>query len=998
MSTLKYQANLMSSDSQYNRYLGAGGFRGVDVSDDPSKINETRFANATNMWKDYENQSGIAVETIPGYRKIKSTGKKINGIFRYVYHAGAADEQKFILVHCGDTLRIYKWEDFMNANTETYYDVGKEGITINDEKSNAFQYRNRFFFLCNGYWELIVSESKSETIIIYSFSLKSVSENGYIPKTYIDGEEYEQGNAFSDKVINEYNNFSVPISENPPKFSAPLYNRIKQYEFRSATLNFTHETQKSTSFVDPETGTASPIVLYTSKDYPYYVIKLKSPKACKVILQLTDAETFDKQVQVGGNYELNFTKENEELSVVFSSEMIPTGHVGAFQYSIETTDTSETIPIEVTLYYLDISFNPEFVKYQNEIFTDVHWVGDEDPLATDSKEPHSRVSQTGVFFSAKKQDNIVSGFTTWYRTKAIVGSQTQYTIENFPAGYSLSIEYGIVPTSFNSVGEYTPFSGSHDVSMASAINGCTLFDIFDDRIFLTGNPELPNTIFYANRDNTGYVNPSYFGVLNWFDCGVSNEPIKAMVHNANNLIVMKGNTIQDSVISFYQPWQTQQNIIPKTYIRNDGLPGKGCVGLACNLRDDIVFLSETGLEGIDRQTVNTERAVGHRSSLVDAKLLAEDLTKAMWCEWKDYLVILFPSGNAYMADTRQISSVNGYHQYEWYLLNDIVTWTDDIHAYHYASAFPINSYEAVAYGKCTLNGIEVGKYVTATVNGMERNFCIIDDRADTQLDVDANTAITGSLFSLTDAKGNVWCFTDVPDDANLKNIICVQTGGQIANINAFLLEKQEEMISATFVDSVTTEEKMTSKNMPSFLTEFNGLMIFGTDNGDICVFNTDKRGVRPERLKDEYSEQEYKAQFATTIDAEWYDRCGHAYLSGIETAFDNANVPHLTKNTIKKSCIVEVKLGLTSSFNSQFRTDRDGWSDPSQVSVKNDDFSDNDLFKADFTTNSNATIAVTEKTKKWVVKQYRMYSDKWRTPFGIYGIAYRYSIHGRIKN
>ena len=41
---------------------------------------------------------------------------------------------------------------------------------------------------------------------------------------------------------------------------------------------------------------------------------------------------------------------------------------------------------------------------------------------------------------------------------------------------------------------------------------------------------------------------------------------------------------------------------------------------------------------------------------------------------------------------------------------------------------------------------------------------------------------------------------------------------------------------------------------------------------------------------------------------------------------------------------------------------------------------------------------VTEKTKKWVVKQYRMYSDKWRTPFGIYGIAYRYSIHGRIKN
>ena len=983
MSTLKYQANLMNSISQYNRYLGAGGFRGVDVSDDPSKINETRFANATNMWKDYENQSGIAVETIPGYRKIKSTGKKINGIFRYVYHAGAADEQKFILVHCGDTLRIYKWEDFMNGNTETYYDVGKKGITINDEKSNAFQYRNRFFFLCNGYWELIVSESESETIIIYSFSLKSVSENGYIPKTYIDGEEYEQGNAFSDKVINEYNNFSVPISENPPKFSAPLYNRIKQYEFRSATLNFTHETQKSTSFVDTETGTASPIVLYTGKDYPYYVIKLKSPKACKVILQLTDAETFDKQVQVGENYELNFTKENEELSVVFSSEMIPTGHVGAFQYSIETTDTYETIPIEVTLYYLDISFNPEFVKYQNEIFTDVHWVGDEDQLASDSKEPHSRVSQTGVFFSAKKQDNIVSGFTTWYRTKAIVGSQTQYTIENFPAGYSLSIEYGIVPTSFNSVGEYTPFSGSHSVSMSSAINGCTLFDIFDDRIFLTGNPELPNTIFYANRDNTGYINPSYFGVLNWFDCGVSNEPIKAMVHNANNLIVMKGNTIQDSVISFYQPWQTQQNIIPKTYIRNDGLPGKGCVGLACNLRDDIVFLSETGLEGIDRQTVNTERSVGHRSSLVDAKLLAEDLSQAMYCEWKDYLVILFPSGNAYMADTRQISSVNGYHQYEWYLLNDVFTWTNDTNAYHYATAFPESIIED---GECSIDGKSDGVYVTITDNTLGQiDMCVIDAISDEPLPPESSIYEKIRSFNVNrgqDDNGNeiIVKYIGIPAETVGYNIDTQHTA-------YVLLEKQEEKIC---ID-------ITATNKPSFLTEFNGLMIFGTDNGDICVFNTDKRGVRPERLKD-YSEQEYKAQFATTIDAEWYDRCGHAYLSGIETAFDNANVPHLTKNTIKKSCIVEVKLGLTSSFKSQFRTDRDGWSEPSQVAVKNDDFSDNDLFKADFTTNSNATLAVTEKTKKWVVKQYRMYSDKWRTPFGIYGIAYRYSIHGRIKN
>lgn len=970
MSTLKYQANLMSSDSQYNRYLGAGGFRGVDVSDDPSKINETRFANATNMWKDYENQSGIAVETIPGYRKLKATGGKINGIFRFVYNAGE-NETKYVLVHCGTNLRMYTWDNFMNEKTDSYIAVTKpDGIT--DNKSNAFQYRNRFFFLRDGYWEIIRTENEG----VVSFSLQSASVNGYIPKTFIDGKEYEQGNAFSDKVINQYNDFSTPISTSPTTtYSVPLYNEVK----KNPVANFSVTLPQKTTFL--RLGTTSS----TLKNKPYFVLSFKNSGTTDLdfyvtLCEYSASDTETTPSQIGGNVGVHIPKGGGTSAVIFSTEMVPSDNLIAIGFQ----DSNNSVQIPVYISTIDVDFQPDFEHYVDKTFETIHWVGDEDLTASTSDENHPRTMQTGVFFSSRKLNDNLSVFVSWYK---IEKSTNVREVVPFPTGYTLYIEYPIVPTSFNSVGEYTSFSGSHDVSMADAINGCTLFDIFDDRIFLTGNPKLPNTIFYANRDNTGYVNPSYFGVLNWFDCGVSNEPIKAMVHNANNLIVMKGNTIQDSVISFYQPWQTQQDIIPKAYIRNDGLPGKGCVGLACNLRDDIVFLSETGLEGIDRQTVNTERAVGHRSSLVDAKLLAEDLSQAMYCEWKDYLVILFPSGNAYMADTRQISSVNGYHQYEWYLLNDIVTWTDDGHAYNYASAFPDSTEDTQL---CDVNRKpNSGKYVTKTIDlgGIEQfaDFCILYDYSDEKIDVNNIYSVKSFTFD-----GKQWlclfaAFTDFK----------IETPHSQRYI---VVEKKEERINGPFGSFTPTGHKETTINHPSFLVEFNGLMLFGTDNGDICAFNTDKRGVRPERLKDNYTEQEYKAQFATTIDAEWYDRCGHSYLSGIETAFDNANVPHLTKNTIKKSCIVEVKLGFTSSFNSQFRTDRDGWSEPSQVAVKNDDFSDNDLFKADFTTNSNATIAVTEKTKKWVVKQYRMYSDKWRTPFGIYGIAYRYSIHGRIKN
>lgn len=979
MSTLKYQANLANSTSQYNAYLGAGGFRGVDVSDDPSKINGTRFANATNMWKDYENQSGIAVETMPGYRKLKSTNASINGIFRYVYNIGEVDEQCYIVVHSGSSLWIYKWEDFINGNTEVRYQVS---ALLNDDSINAFQYRNRFFIIQNGYWELIRTENDSGVV---SFSIQQVATNGYIPTTYIDGVEYEQANALSDYVINKYNDLGAPIEDitivpSIPSYNIPLYNRLENTLIASANVGI----YLPNNFVYNEQIWYKPI----PTDNKYYIVRITSDSQtqCGISFYAKPIDASNEPVKLG---EQQFTLySGETKTFICSMEMVPQNYIATFELS-PLNDIDATVEVSV----VDFEFTHSFLASETEVFDDIHWVGDEDITASGkggSDKKADRSAQTGIFFyprlisSNLKSSTISDEFTSLNLFYRIKGTESTTKDTTIPAGYSLSIKYKAVPTSFTSAGEYAPFSSSHSLSMSEAINGCKLFDIFDDRIFLSGNPKLPNTIFYANRDNTGYVNPTYFGVLNWFDCGVSNEPITAMVHNANNLIVLKGNTIQDSVISFYTPWQTKQDIIPKAYIRNDGLPGKGCIGFACNLRDDIVFLSETGLEGIDRQTVNTERSIGHRSSLVDAKLLSEDLQSAMYCEWKDYLVILFPSGNAYMADTKQVSRINGYNQYEWYLLNDVFTWTNDTNAYHYATAFPESIIED---GEFTIDGKSAGLYVTITDNTLGQiDMCVIDAISDNPLPPE--TSIYNEIQSVNvnrgkDADGNdiIVKYIGIPAESIGYNI-------DTPHASYILLEKQEEKIC---IDT-------TSTNKPTFLTEFNGLMIFGTDNGDICVFNTDKRGVRPERLKDEYTEQEYKSKYSTTIDAEWYDRCGHAYLSGIETAFDNANVPHLTKDTIKKSCVVEVKLGLTSSFSSQFRTDRDGWSEPSLVSIRNNDFSDNNLFKADFTTNSNAALAVTEKTKKWVVKQYRMYSDKWRTPFGIYGIAYRYSIHGRIKN
>lgn len=41
--------------------------------------------------------------------------------------------------------------------------------------------------------------------------------------------------------------------------------------------------------------------------------------------------------------------------------------------------------------------------------------------------------------------------------------------------------------------------------------------------------------------------------------------------------------------------------------------------------------------------------------------------------------------------------------------------------------------------------------------------------------------------------------------------------------------------------------------------------------------------------------------------------------------------------------------------------------------------------------------SVKEKEKKWVEKQYYIYSDEYCKPFSLYYISYRYTVAGRYK-
>ena len=191
------------------------------------------------------------------------------------------------------------------------------------------------------------------------------------------------------------------------------------------------------------------------------------------------------------------------------------------------------------------------------------------------------------------------------------------------------------------------------------IDKCTKIVTFDRRVFFTGNPDYPNAIFHCELNN-----PSYISDLAYYQDGTDESAIKSIVVGNNVLWVFKEPNQQNDTI-FYHTATTDST--GKVYPNYQGNVSTGCYADAINYKDDVVFLSRNGLEGISNEDINSKQLLNHRSSLVDNKLINENnYNMSMMAEWEGYLLILV-NHKIYLADIRQMFTGNLGYEYEWYL-------------------------------------------------------------------------------------------------------------------------------------------------------------------------------------------------------------------------------------------------------------------------------------------------------------------------------------------
>ena len=190
------------------------------------------------------------------------------------------------------------------------------------------------------------------------------------------------------------------------------------------------------------------------------------------------------------------------------------------------------------------------------------------------------------------------------------------------------------------------------------ISNCTLLQVFDNRVFFSGNKDYPNMIWHC-----GLEDPTYVSDLDYYEEGQDPAAVRGLVAGNNALWVFREPSQSNTTVFYHTPSIDSQ--YGKVYPNTHSSVSTGCVGRAINFNDDIVFFSDRGMEGISGD-ITTEQVLAHRSTMADRKMIAEKNYKNMiLAEWEGYLVVIIDD-KAYLADSRALFTNESHKEYEWF--------------------------------------------------------------------------------------------------------------------------------------------------------------------------------------------------------------------------------------------------------------------------------------------------------------------------------------------
>jgi hypothetical protein len=381
---------------------------------------------------------------------------------------------------------------------------------------------------------------------------------------------------------------------------------------------------------------------------------------------------------------LRLFKELENINGIFPYMVDQVQHLiihsgtKLIDYNCDTETTTEIkssgmnpVPISKSFIFNNILYiidGLNYLRYDGETVADV--IGYV-PTTSISRIPDGGGKQyqdVNLLTGYRKNSFVGDGVSTEYHldtTNIETGTVTVWINGSTSASYSVDSATGVVTFTTPPSAPLTDGQDNVVIQFRKSINGyrdriekCTLLEVFDNRVFFSGNPDYPSTVFYSSLED-----PSYISDTDYSQEGLDGTPVKALVAGNNALWVFKEPSQSNTTVFYHVP--SIDSEVGKVYPSSHSSIAKGCVATAINFNDDIVMFSDDGMEGITGD-ISTEQFLSHRSSLVDSRLVNEPGYSTMkLAEWEGYLLV-FVENHVYLADSRQRFSSNNNIEYEWY--------------------------------------------------------------------------------------------------------------------------------------------------------------------------------------------------------------------------------------------------------------------------------------------------------------------------------------------
>lgn len=841
---------MSKNQTSSNNLRTLGPFEGVSASE-AAKDPTVCLEYTENMWRDPDSPHGDSIVTFPGFRRVQasplcpSSGGEIYGMWQMRNRfSGKYDT----VIHVGTELQIYPCGDVTDSGTAGR--ITYDGVTAG--KSSAVLSGDSLWVF-DGKAPVKLTPTSGTTYSVLSAETSSGAPSAglaYIPTVFDDTEgakATQERNLLTDLF---YDRRTLPTPTEPEGNAALIY----EYSQASKSAKVTGiGTDDSFVFIP---GT----VAHDGETYTVTEVAAEAFRENGKIKVLV----IDSDISVGNSA---FEKCSALGTVVFCP---PTGskslNIGAKAFyeapigtiylpDIATDSSTGILTVGINAFgrgegggladYLAAIYYPASA----EVFTGITSYTRICPADYSGLHTGVGAKDSYKYYIFKAPDGCADAISAdtesvFGDTEAHFGCVFRSNAEPSTVRYSaLMLPYGIAAAgkSIDLLCRFTKERmtcsfGSSEYN--SAVKKCTVAVRFDGRVFISGNAELPDTVFYSEPISAaagGADCSLYFPVSNSFDDGSDDVPVAAMVPSPATLTVFKSGT---GGIFVHSP---KNGAYP--CISGAAATGTAARGGAVFFAGYPTFVTARGVMRLSGSSNSYERRAESLSADRPdiAELLSSYADECSLCVFGDRLV-LCGRGEIYITDPCTDSG-----KAVWYRLRDIGVYKNQSAAY-----VPVDYRVVIEKGDGGI--ITIDPDDLAASGGRTEYFAKVGDeylpvwlaRGDELRGCTPGSDRTAEVYS-TDLYA-------APDENGVYAALELKQSARVALMT--LPYRRAELGDLVYSGNAGSEEArcflMTecgemcggSFDACSFCASLGGTFYFGTRGGYLCAFNTDKKGCQ----------------------------------------------------------------------------------------------------------------------------------------------------------